>query len=77
MPVHKHRRVEDMAEPGPAPDALAGLRSACELSRLSRELGPPQALPRGVLRFRSVAEADAERQAQEAAAVRRGTAGED
>lgn len=61
MPVAKHRRVEDLPPPRRAPGALEGLRSACDLSALCAALGPSRRAPRGVRRFRSVAEADGHR----------------
>lgn len=61
MGVRKYRRVEDMPEPPPARTALEGLASACALSQLTAGLGMTRVAPRGVRRFRSIAELEAHR----------------
>jgi hypothetical protein len=62
VPVTRHRRVEDIPEPGRAASALQGLTAACAASTLSQAFGHTRRAPRGVRRFRSVEEADAHRQ---------------
>ena len=61
MPVRKYRRIEDVPEPPAARNALEGIRSACALSEIGRGFGRRSSAPRGVLRFRSIEEADAHR----------------
>lgn len=65
MAVRKYRRIEDMPEPPPARDALAGIEAACRLSQLSLGLGRRSSAPRGVHRFRSIEDADAHRRSWE------------
>ena len=65
MAVHKYRRIEDMPEPPPARDALAGIEAACRLSQLSLGLGRRFNAPRGVHRFRRIEDADAHRRSWE------------
>lgn len=61
MSVRRFRRIEDVPEPPPARNALAGIRSACALSEISGVVGRRFSAPRGVRRFRSIEEADAHR----------------
>ena len=68
--VTKYRSVADMPDPPMASSPLAGVASACELSELSAAFGPVIAMPRGVRKFRSVAEASAFREAWEDEAMR-------
>lgn len=65
MSITKYRRIEDVPEPPPARDALAGIEAACRLSQLSLGLGRRFNPPRGVRRFRSIEEADAHRRSWE------------
>jgi hypothetical protein len=62
MPVSRHRDVADMPPPERAASALAGLAAACESSELTAAIGVTRIGPRGVRRFRSVEEADAQRE---------------
>ena len=71
MGVAKFRSVTDMPEPPMATSPLAGVAAACALSELSSAFGRPIVGPRGVRKFRSVAEASAYREAWEDAAMRR------
>ncbi len=71
MPVRRYRSVSDMPAPPPADTALAGLRAACALSEASRAFGHDAAGPRGVRKFRSVADAWDHRREWEEAAMRR------
>ena len=71
MGVTKFRSVADMPDPPRATSALAGVASACDLSELSRAFGYDLAMPRGVRKFRSVAEASAFREAWENEGIRR------
>jgi len=71
MPVRKFRSVEDLPGPPAARDALAGLAAACALSELSAAFGHRWSAPRGVRRFRSVEEADDDRQDREISAMTR------
>ena len=70
MGVAKYRSVSDMPDPPRAKSALAGVTSACELSELSSAFGRPIVGPRGVHKFRSIAEATAFREAWEGEAMR-------
>lgn len=65
MSIAKYRSIEDVPEPPPARDALAGIEAACHLSQLSLGLGRRFNAPRGVHRFRSIEEADAHRRSWE------------
>lgn len=65
MSVRKYRRIEDVPEPPRSRPGIDGLRAACELSETMAALGRTFNAPRGVLRFRSVQEADAHRQTWE------------
>lgn len=67
MPVRRYRSVEEMPEPPELPSVLASLRSACELGEASEAFGHHVVAPRGVVKFRSVEEADAARAARESA----------
>lgn len=71
MGVRKFHSIADMPDPPRAKSALAGVTAACELSELSRAFGYDLTRPRGVFKFRSVAEASADREAWEDAAIRR------
>ena len=71
MGVTKFRSVADMPEPPLARTALEGVAAACVLSELSAAFGPAIVAPRGVRKFRSVAEASAYRQDWEDAAMLR------
>lgn len=68
MPVGRYRSVEDMPEPPELDSVLDSLRSACELGEASKAFGHHPVAPRGVMKFRSVEEADAARTARESAA---------
>jgi hypothetical protein len=71
MTIRKYRSVGEMpALPATGPVGAEGLRQACELSDLAYRLRP-WFLPPGVRRFRSQSDADRNRQAWEAAQVRR------
>jgi len=70
--VRRFRSVDEMPDhPPPARTPLDGLRSACELSAISTIFGRSVTAPRGVRRFRSVAEAAEDRRAREDAALGR------
>ena len=69
MGVAKFRSIADMPEPPMATSPLAGVAAACELSELSSAFGPPIVGPRGVRKFRSIAEASAFREAWEDDAI--------
>jgi len=69
VPVRRYRDVAEMPGPGRSASALAGLTAACAASSLSRAFGTLRQAPRGVYRFRSVAEADAHRQRWESGAA--------
>lgn len=72
MGVRRFRSVAEMPDhPAPAATPLEGLRAACELSEASRAFGHDDAAPRGVRKFRSVADAWEARRQWEDAAVRR------
>ena len=71
MGVSKFRSVAEMPDPPRATSALAGLAAACELSELSRAFGHDTTRPRGVFKFRSVADASEDREAWEDAVMRR------
>ncbi len=65
MGIRKFRSVADMPGPAPLEPLAAGnLRLAFALSELARRLGRGSYEP-GVRKFRSVAEANAHRQARE------------
>lgn len=70
MGVAKFRSVADMPDPPVATSALAGVAAACAMSELSSAFGPPIVGPRGVRKFRSIAEASAYREAWEDNAMR-------
>lgn len=70
MGVTKYRSVADMPDPPMAASPLEGVASACALSELSAAFGPVIAMPRGVRKFRSIAEASAYREAWEDEAMR-------
>lgn len=59
MPVRRYRDVAEIPGPPRSASALEGLAAACAASSLSRAFGTLRQAPRGVRRFRSVAEADA------------------
>jgi hypothetical protein len=65
MPVRKFRRIEDVPEPPRARSPWEGIASACALSEMSGMLGRRSFAPRGVLRFRSIEEADVHRRSWE------------
>lgn len=67
MPVRKYRSVEEMPRPEPAAAGELAQRIRT-LWRRARLLAPPPIVPRGVTRFRNIAEANA---ARDAATVRR------
>lgn len=68
MPVRRYRDVAEIPGPPRSASALEGLAAAYAASSLSRAFGTLRQAPRGVRRFRSVAEADAHRQRWEAGA---------
>ncbi len=68
MTVRRYRSVGEMPDPPELPSVLASLRAACELGEASKAFGHHVVAPRGVVRFRSVEEADAARAARESAA---------
>jgi hypothetical protein len=68
--ITRYRGVEQMPAPPVAPTPEAGVIAACEQARIAAQLGRTPALPRGVWRFRSVEEADADRRDREIAAMR-------
>lgn len=77
MGVSRFRSVADMpAYPARAATPLDGLRAACVLSAVSQAFGHHVVAPRGVRRFRSVAEAWEHRRAWEEAAMRQAAAPE-
>ena len=67
MPVRKYRSVEAMPRPARVADAELVARVRAVWNR-ARTLAPPLAIPRGVTRFRTIADANA---ARDAATVRR------
>lgn len=67
MPIRRYRSVEEVPDPPELSSVLESLRSACELGTASAAFGHDVAAPRGVLKFRSVEEADAARTARESA----------
>jgi hypothetical protein len=68
--ISRYRSVEQMPAPPVAETPEAGVIAACEQSRVAAQLGRTAVLPRGVRRFRSVQEADADRRDREIAAMR-------
>lgn len=70
MAITRYRDVDRMPPPPLTETPAAGIAAACAQSRIATELGATPALPRGVLRFRSVEEADADRRDREIAAMR-------
>lgn len=70
MPIRRYRSVEDVPAPARAGAAAEGLARACELSQVTAALGPSVVAPRGVRRFGSVEEADADRRGREILAMR-------
>lgn len=66
MPVRRYRHVADMPPPQLARTAMHGLAAACELSELCAAIGRTSRAPRGVLRFKSIQDADAHRRQWEA-----------
>ena len=62
MPVTRHRDVADMPPPKRAASALEGFAAACASSELTAAIGVTRIGPRGVRRFRSVEDADAQRE---------------
>ena len=75
MGVTRYRSVEDVPDHPPrAATPLEGLRAACALSTVSERFGHDAPAPRGVRRFRSVAQASEHRREREEAAVRRAAA---
>lgn len=71
MGVARYRSVADMPDPPMAASPLAGVAAACRMSELSAAFGPVSVPPRGVHKFRSIAEASAYREAWEDEAMRR------
>ena len=67
MTLRRYRSAADMPPPTPAASPLEGLAAACALSKASRLFGHEIRAPRGLRRFRSVAQADAHRRAWESA----------
>ena len=59
MPVWKFRDISEMQTPPSARSADDNLRIACELSELTLKLHPRRA-PRGVRKYRSIDEAQAD-----------------
>lgn len=71
----RFRSVSEMpAYPPRAATPLDGLRAACALSRVSSMFGHDAVPPRGVRKFRSVAQAGEHRRAWEEAVMRRAAA---
>lgn len=70
MGVMKYRSVAEMPDPPMAASPLAGVSVACRMSELSAAFGPVAVPPRGVRKFRSIAEASAHREAWEDEAMR-------
>ena len=70
MAITRHRGVEHLPAPPVAETPEAGVIAASEASRVATQLGGISPLPRGVRRFRSVEEADADRRDREIAAMR-------
>jgi hypothetical protein len=71
MPVYKYRRVEDIPEPSTAPwDPSIGarMRFVCEMGSA---LAGPRDLPRGVRKYRSFEEMNADREKWEDARIAR------
>jgi hypothetical protein len=60
MPVTRYRDVSDMPGPHRAATALEGIAAACAASELAASIGVTRTAPRGVRRFRSVEDADAD-----------------
>ena len=71
MPIDRYRGVGEVPDPPPASSPLEGLAAACAASRLSAAFGHARRAPRGVLRFRSIEEADAHRRSWEEAPAHR------
>jgi len=69
VPVRRYRDVTEMPGPRRSASALEGLAAACAASSLSRAFGTLRQAPRGVRRFRSVEEADAQWQRWESGAA--------
>ena len=69
MPVRRFHDVADIPAPARLASALEGLTAACAASELSAAFGAARVGPRGVRRFRSVEEADEQRQAWAVAQV--------
>ncbi len=70
MSVRRFRSAADLPEPTPLPTPLAGIRAACEMSRLSTLFGHDERAPRGIRRFRSVEDASAHRRLWESGLLR-------
>lgn len=65
MTIRKLRSATEIPPPPDPVSVLEALRSACDLGRLSRAFGHTTRAPRGVRRFRSIEELDAQRTAWE------------
>ncbi len=68
MSVRKFSSAEDVPAPPPASGVREGLAAACAMSEVSRLFGHRHRAPRGVRKFRSVAEAGRHRANWEAGA---------
>ncbi|CAN5607318.1 hypothetical protein BH24ACT15_BH24ACT15_32570 [soil metagenome] len=75
MGVTRFRSIGDMpSHPPPADTPLEGLRAACALSMASQAFGHEALAPRGVHKFRSVAQAWDHRRQWEEAVIRQAAA---
>lgn len=71
MPVRRYRSLDEMPQAGLHPPLdPRNLRLACDLSEIGARLSPLR-LPAGVHRYRSIAEAFAQRQAWERSGIGR------
>lgn len=61
MPVTRYHDVSELPDPPRTRSPLEGLAAACAASTLSSAFGHARRAPRGVLRFRTIEEADAHR----------------
>jgi hypothetical protein len=75
MGVTRYRDSADLPEPARTGSALEGLAAACAASSWSQAFGNVRRAPRGVLRFRSIEEADAHRQRWESTPADTGDTG--
>jgi hypothetical protein len=72
MSVHKYRSVDGIPAPPEPASAAESLASACVMGSVSALFGHDARAPRGVMKFRSVEAADADRAAREAEITSRG-----